>query len=208
MTAKVHPSHWSKMNAIENPPEGDYRDIPETGGLCRISRDGIVISRCKCGLPDGWWILLAIEKSRNARPYLRVSIYFDGDKRPKRCQVSRLILQAWVGPPPGPKYVAAFRDGNNANCHLDNLKWATAREVTEGKICRGTWAHGATAGSARASEEQVEAARKIVMDYEVPVNLLATALGRPNIRVKEWLVKCWDTSKWDGLENPLLSHVE
>lgn len=76
-------------------------------------------------------------------------------------------------------------------------------DVKQAQICRGTWAHGEKSGSARFTKHQVEAARRIVIEFRVPATLLAEALGMTNTRVIEWLTKSWDTSKWDGLENPL-----
>ena len=37
--------------------------------------------------------------------------------------VPRLILEAFVGPPPGPNCVAWHKDRNLSNCHIRNLRW-------------------------------------------------------------------------------------
>lgn len=38
-------------------------------------------------------------------------------------QVSRLVMDAFVGPPPTPDHQVMFRDGNPSHCALDNLLW-------------------------------------------------------------------------------------
>jgi hypothetical protein len=105
-------------------------------------------------------MVLKIHKSTNSKPFNRVSMYFDGDKKARCCQLSRVILEAWKGPAPSEMHVAAHRNGKTDDDVLGNLVWATQKEVSEGQICRGTWAHGDSAGAARSSIEQVEAARK------------------------------------------------
>jgi len=202
MTQRKHPKHWAFATVHEN-DLGEFKDIPGTGGLYRISQNGEVISKRRRSLPDGYWVLLRICKSRNAHPFNRVSVYFDGDSKSKICQVSRLVLEAWVGPPPTKTSIAAHRNGVSDDDRLENLLWAEQKDVSHGQICRGSWAHGERVGSSRHSLQQVEAARKIVIEYGVSANLLAEALGVAQPRVSEWLTKTWDTSKWEDLENPL-----
>ncbi len=205
MSEKVAPAHWRRSRLVYDADLGpNFRDVPGTGGLARISDDGIVISQSDRRLEPGWWAVLSISKSKNSKPFNRVTVYFGAKKR--MCQVSRLILESWVGPPPTSKHVAAHRNGVTDDDRLDNLMWALQQDVSHGQICRGTWAHGERAGNARLSLQQVEAARKIIFDHGVSATLLAEALGVPQARVREWLVKTWDTSKWDGLENPLEVH--
>ena len=207
MTAKKHLKHWA-FTTIRDAELGDFKDIPGTGGAYRISKDGVVISNRRRCLPDGYWIVLKHNKSSNAKPFNRVTLYFDGAARPSICQVSRLILEAWVGPPPAATRVAAHKNGQSDDDRLDNLMWAENSDVKHGQICRGTWAHGERAARARLSREQVEAARKIVIEHGVPANLLATALGIPQPRVREWLTKTWDAGKWADLVNPLTAAEE
>lgn len=202
MTERKHIKHW-KFATVHQDDIGDFRDIANTSGTYKVSRDGVVISSRRRELPDGWWVVLKTRPSSVSRPYNRVAITFDGEPKARMCQVSRLMLEAWIGPAPSPLHVAAHRDGKPDNDTLENLKWALPQDVKESSIVRGTWAHGETAGNARMQREQVEAARKIVIEYNVPANLLATAMGLNQIRVREWLTKTWDVEKWDGLEDPL-----
>ena len=200
MTAKKDIKHW-KLPLMHGADLGEFRDIPGTGGTYKVSRDGVVVSQCYRGLPDGYWLVLGQRKTTNSKRYRRLEIIFANGRGKKSCMLSRLILEAWVGPAPSDSHLAAHKNGIIADDKLDNLKWATAIDVKHGSIARGTWAHGETLS--KHDKSQVEAARKVVVEYGVPVNLLAEALGMEQTRVREWIVKTWDTEKWDGLENPL-----
>lgn len=54
----------------------------------------------------------------------------------------RLVLFAFVGPPPTPKHQTAHWDGNPLNNHFSNLRWATTGENTEDKIRHGNLYEG------------------------------------------------------------------
>ena len=41
----------------------------------------------------------------------------------RRVAVARLVLEAWVGPPPHPQSMALHHNGDSLRCHLDNLYW-------------------------------------------------------------------------------------
>ncbi len=202
MTAKSHPSHW-KFQTIHEDSLASFKDIPGTGGTYKISADGVVVSSRHRGLRDGWWIVLRCTKSKNSRPFARVCLYMDGSTKPAHYQLSRLLLETFVGPPPTALHVAAHRNGITDDDRLENLVWSTSQEVKHAQICRGTWAHGERTGHTRFTREQVEAARKIVIEFGVPADLLANAMGESQSRIREWLVKTWDTDRWDGLQNPL-----
>ena len=209
MTTKVHPAHWKKATAIhESDLTGEWRDIVGFGGQYRISINGVVISSRRRGLVPGWWAVVAIRKSRLSNPFNRVSLTVDGPgPRQRSYMLARLLLEAFVGPAPSPTSLAAHRNGKSDDDRLDNLMWAESADVTHGRICRGSYARGSTSPHSRYSLEQVEAARKIVIEHGVSANLLATAMGIKQPRVREWLVKTWDDSKWDGLINPLTDEV-
>lgn len=203
MTKRKHPLNY-KFQVIHDSEvaEDDFRKIPGTGGQYRISKNGVVISSKRACFDDGYWAVLRTQRSSNAKPFNRVTLAFDGYPKGRVCQISRLILESWIGPAPSREHCAAHKNGKTDDDRLENLCWATMDDVSKSQIVRGTWAHGEKCGNARHSKEQVEAARKIIIDHGVSVNLLATAMGVVQSRVREWLVKCWDTSKWDGLTDP------
>lgn len=45
----------------------------------------------------------------------------------RACHISRLVLEAFVGPAPSSKHQCAHNDGNPDNNHWSNLRWAPVR---------------------------------------------------------------------------------
>jgi len=58
------------------------------------------------------------------------------------CSAHRMVLFAFIGPPPTDDHQAAHWDGNPANNHYSNLRWATAAENTADKMRHGTHRQG------------------------------------------------------------------
>lgn len=167
-----------------------FREIPGTGGEYRVSKTGQVISAADSRLPSGKWVVLRPRKSSPEKPYLSYLLTFPNRKR-RFVMAARLILMAWIGPPPHPKSLAATKDGNISNLDLDNLSWQLPQEVKQGSIKRGTWAHGNKL-SRTFTERQVKAIREIFNEYHIPVNLLARAMAVRQPRLRE--IKnydCW-----------------
>lgn len=52
--------------------------------------------------------------------------------------VHRIVCEAFNGPQPSPAHEVAHGDGNPANCHADNLRWATHAENEADKSVYGT----------------------------------------------------------------------
>ena len=57
--------------------------------------------------------------------YILVALCRDGTRR--TCGVHRIVLFAFVGPPP-PKHECAHWDGDPSNNRLGNLRWATKKD--------------------------------------------------------------------------------
>lgn len=49
-----------------------------------------------------------------------------------------MVLEAFVGPRPGPEYEGCHNDGDPANCRLGNLRWDTAKANQADRIKHGT----------------------------------------------------------------------
>jgi hypothetical protein len=103
-------------------------------------------------------------KGRVLRPRRRASYWavtlHDGTGR-HDLSVHRLVLTAFVGPPPSEEHQGAHFDGDRDNNHLTNLRWATARENIADKVRHGTIARGQKAGPRRFSEVDVRAIRRL-----------------------------------------------
>jgi hypothetical protein len=73
----------------------------------------------------------------------------------KYCNVHRLVLLAFVGPPPTPKHQAAHWDDNRRDNRLSNLRWATKRENEDDKIKNGKVLKGKDHWKARLKPEDI-----------------------------------------------------
>lgn len=67
--------------------------------------------------------------------YLRVTLSRHGKGR--RFLVHCLVLEAFIGPRPDGMQTCHYPDANPANCHLDNLRWASPKENGEDKVKHG-----------------------------------------------------------------------
>ncbi len=201
MTKRKPIGEW-RYTLVRETELGEFRDIPGTGGVYKVSRDGVVVSaRCR-ELPEGYWLVLKPRPASVDKPYVRLLIAYDHGTRSR--QLGQLVLEAWVGPKPTKAHQAAHRNGVPGDDRLDNLLWALSAEVKLGQIARGTHVHGSRHHSARFEKQQVEAVRRIINEFKVPPTLMARALGMPQVRVRDWMMKkAWNQEKWDGLVNPL-----
>ena len=72
--------------------------------------------------------------------YLRVSL--SRPKGRKTVSVHRLVALAFLGEAPSNSHEVAHRDGNPANNHLSNLRWATKAENQGDRVAHGTHSRG------------------------------------------------------------------
>ena len=70
----------------------------------------------------------------------------------------RLVLGAFIGPPPSEKHQTAHTDGNRLNNHVSNLRWATSVENGADTVRHGSL-KGERNGRALLSEDRVRALR-------------------------------------------------
>lgn len=73
-------------------------------------------------------------------------------------RVHRLVLIAFVGPPPK-DHECCHNDGNAMNNHLSNLRWGTPTENQADRVKHGTSNRGEQCGTAKLTSEQVRAIR-------------------------------------------------
>ncbi len=77
-----------------------------------------------------------VKSGRNRCGYFSVTLFRQG--RRQEVFVHRLVAYAYIGPQPSPFHEVAHGDGDKANNHWSNLRWATKSEN-----CRQKREHGA-----------------------------------------------------------------
>lgn len=60
----------------------------------------------------------------------------------KLYRAHRLVLMAFVGPPPGNSFDGAHNDGNRLNNSVGNLRWATRADNMSDTLTHGTHSYG------------------------------------------------------------------
>ena len=108
----------------------------------------------------------------NEYGYRVYAIRIDG--RPKHVIASRLVCEAWHGPPPHADMHAAHCDGDRLNNHYSNLRWATAKDNCADKLLHGTVQRGENNARAKLTESEVREIRK----SNSPNTVLARQYGR------------------------------
>ena len=103
--------------------------------------------------------------------------------RGKSRRVSRLVLEAFVGPCPEGMEACHFPDRDTRNNRLENLRWDTPRSNQADRKIHGTSNAGERNGSARLTEAQVTEIRRRREDGE-PVLLLAQEFGVAQVTVR------------------------
>ena len=60
------------------------------------------------------------------------------DGEPRTFQVTRLVLEAFVGPPPSEDHQAHHANGDAGDDRLANLSWGTSKQGMQNRVRRGT----------------------------------------------------------------------
>ncbi len=97
--------------------------------------------------------------TRTKNGYLRVDLP-DAVGKVSSLSVHRLVLLAFIGPPPITTMHGCHFDGDRENNYLANLRWATARENAIDKIRHGTILLGEQTNRARLTAGQVRMIRE------------------------------------------------
>lgn len=87
------------------------------------------------------------------RGYHLVNFQFDGKVFART--LGRVMLEAFVGPPPTPHHQAAHNNGKPSDYRIENLRWATPAENQADKKRHGTWIVGEKTASAKLTERDV-----------------------------------------------------
>ncbi|WP_040828884.1 NUMOD4 motif-containing HNH endonuclease [Nocardia jiangxiensis] len=112
-----------------------WRSVPGANGTYAVSSLGRV-----CSLRRRRVHVMSANTVKSG--YRRLSLVVNG--RSRSYMVHRLVLLAFVGPPP-PGTECCHFDGNPANNRLDNLRWGTRSENMRDRVRHGNhYAHGST----------------------------------------------------------------
>ena len=101
------------------------------------------------------------------------TVMFYKDDHGKRHRVSRLVCEAFNGPPPTPEHQCAHNNGDRLDNRAENLAWKTVLENTDDRRRHGTINRGELNGRAILSESE---ATYILVSGEQDSNL-AKKLG-------------------------------
>jgi hypothetical protein len=155
----------------------EYRDIPGAPGY-RIGSDGSVWS---CWRPtwagavaDSHWKQLSPGTMRKRGGYKYVVLRRFG--RRESITVHRLVLFAFVGPPPE-GHICRHLDGDPANNRLSNLCWGTPLDNSADRKDHGRLVRGGQSPSAKLTILQVEEIRNRYDIGGITQRQLATAYG-------------------------------
>lgn len=85
--------------------------------------------------------------------------------------LSRLVLEAFVGPAPVDKPYACHEDGNPMNCVLSNLRWDSNSGNQMDRVKHGTSNRGSRNGRSKLSEDDVRAIKVRIAAGESNVNI-------------------------------------
>lgn len=95
---------------------------------------------------------------------------------PKTANVHRLVLTAFVGPPPK-GYQCGHLDGSRTNNMLSNLKWITSSENQLHRRLHGTSAQGEANGFSKLTDEKVRRMRARYAQGNIGIRALAKQFG-------------------------------
>jgi hypothetical protein len=161
-----------------------WRPIPDWEGLYDVSDQGRVKSLARAihqtsrwGRPmTRRWPETILQPCRiGDGGYLAVSLWIARTQVTAR--INRLVLMAFVGPPPGPEYQAAHGNGDHHDNRLANLRWATPMANSADQMLHGTRPVGERNPAARISAMQADEIRRVYQRGGVKQVELAARFG-------------------------------
>ena len=146
------------MMSEEWKPIVGYEGLYEVSSLGQIRRLALARKRGKKFRTP------RIVKPGLSRPggYYAVQLYETGGSVRQQL-IHRLVLYAFVGPPPD-GYQGAHLNGNTTDNRVENLIWASPKENCSHRVIHGTALKGETAVSAKLTTEQVKQIRQLYVE--------------------------------------------
>jgi hypothetical protein len=139
----IHSTNTEFWRVVASAP--DYA----VSNLGRVKR---IVADC-CGRGLG----LILKPGVGRGGYLHVVLTTEGKR--KTVKVHQLVCEAFHGPRPSPKHVAAHSDGTRDNNRANNLRWATPKENIADKRVHGTHIEGEQHFRAKLTAEAVREIR-------------------------------------------------
>lgn len=109
-------------------------------------------------------------KAKAANQYGHLGVTLSSQGRPHYRTIHRLVLFAFVGPPP-PKHIAAHNNGDPTDNRLSNLRWATYMENKSDMFRHGTVIRGSEIAKSVLTESDVLAIRLRLESGEMACSL-------------------------------------
>jgi len=106
------------------------KDIKGYEGLYAVTEDGKVWSYPKrVNSYEGSWMIQHeyVNRKNRITPHVQYTVPLSKNGKRTRCQVHRLVAQAYI-PNPENKPQINHKDGNPLNNNIDNLEWVTQSE--------------------------------------------------------------------------------
>lgn len=130
-------------------------EVSDQGRVRSLERDVLT----EGGPQTGWRINRRRErvlKPAIRKGYAGVCLVQPGERRGRVWRVHRLMLLAFVGPPPDDAAtLACHRDGDHSRNVLDNLYWGTPQQNSNDRDTHGNTPRGEAHSSAKLTEAQV-----------------------------------------------------
>jgi len=116
------------------------------------------------------------------------------DKKYHQKCIHRLVLFAFVGPPPSEKHECCHNDGDPSNNNLSNLRWGTKKENQADRKVHGTLSVnvGISNGQAKLAESNVREIRKMLEARELLQREIADHFGVSANTIRDIKTgRCW-----------------
>jgi hypothetical protein len=154
--ANLHGEEWAPV------PEWEVYEVSTCGRVRRKTQGNSPIAKP------------SIRKQSTTGRYNRVTLT-DGGRR-KSFSTHRLMLIAFVGPPPSPIHQCDHYDGDTKNNQIGNLRWVLPSENYENRRRLGNDKIGCEHPNSRFNQNQIDAIRKI-KGAGASIDDIAVALG-------------------------------
>lgn len=130
------------------------RPVPGWPGYYVTKTGRVFSTRPANGHPNAKQKVRELKTRLDGRGYLDVDLH-DGRGGHGKMRVHRLLLMAFVGPPPSPKHLGRHLNDIKTDNRLENLAWGTDQENKADAKRNGRLACGEQVGTAKLTERQV-----------------------------------------------------